>query len=174
MWMLTRDNVAPKPRREIRTAKFMVMIMWNPFGFHAIDKLPASVTMSANRFTENIPSPFEEKIFPDGREAHGRRLVVHLDDAPVHNHRMKASFLADHNMVRLQHPYSRDLARSDFYLFPAVKEKLKDIKMVDEEDLFYQLQELLNDTPIRELRKVFAGWIKRLVDVSKGDRSYIS
>jgi hypothetical protein len=40
--------------------------------------------------------------------------------------------------------------------------------MVDEEDLFYRLQELLNDIPIRELRKVFIAWNKRLVDVSRG------
>jgi hypothetical protein len=55
-----------------------------------------------------------------------------------------------------------------------VKEKLKDTEMVDEEDLFYRLQELLNDILIRELRKVFTSWIKRLVDVSKGNGSYIS
>jgi hypothetical protein len=68
---------------------------------------------------------------------------------------MTTSFLADHNMVRLQHPpYSPNLAPSDFSLFPTVKEKLKDIEMVDEEDLFYPLQEFLNDIPIRELRKV--------------------
>jgi hypothetical protein len=55
-----------------------------------------------------------------------------------------------------------------------VKAKLKNIEMVDEEDLFYRLQDLLNDIPIRELRTVFTAWIKRLVDVSKGDGSYIS
>jgi hypothetical protein len=35
-------------------------------------------------------------------------------------------------------------------------------------------QELLTDLPIRELRKVFTPRIKRLVDVNKGDGSYIS
>jgi hypothetical protein len=55
----------------------------------------------------------------------------------------------------------------DLYLFSTVKAKLKDIEMVDEGDLFYRLQELLNDL-IRELRKVFTAWIKRLVDASKG------
>jgi hypothetical protein len=38
--------------------------------------------------------------------------------------------------------------------------KPKDIEMVDEKDLFCRLQELLNDIPIRELRKVFTAWIK--------------
>jgi hypothetical protein len=52
--------------------------------------------------------------------------------------------------------------------------KIKDIEMIDEADLFSRLQELLIDIPIRELCKVFTVWIKRLVDVNKGDGSYIS
>jgi hypothetical protein len=152
----------------------MFTIMCNPLGFHVIDRLPDGVTMNANYFTENILGSLEEKIFPDGRAAHGRRLVVHMDDAAVHNCEMTTNFLAYHNEVRLRHSlYSPDLAPSDFYLSPTVKEKLKDIEMVDEEDLFYRLQERLSDIPIRELRNVFNAWIKRLIDVSKGDGSYM-
>jgi hypothetical protein len=122
MWTLMRDDVASKPRREIRTAKFIFMIMWNLLGFHVIVKLPDGVTMNANYFTENILGPREEKIFTDGRAAHERRLVVRMDNAPVHNCGMTTNFFADHNMVPLQHsPYSPDLAASGFYLFPTVK-----------------------------------------------------
>jgi hypothetical protein len=89
----------------------------------------------ANYFTENIIGTLEETIFPDGRAAHGRRLVVRMNNAPVHNCGMTTNFLADHNMVRLRHPpYSPDLAPNDFYLFPTVEEKLKEVEMVDEED----------------------------------------
>jgi hypothetical protein len=64
---------------------------------------------------------------------------------------MTASFPADDNIAQPEHPpYSPDLAPSDFYLFRTVKEKLKDIEMVDEEDLSYRLQEHLNDIQIRE------------------------
>jgi hypothetical protein len=78
--------------------------MWNSLGFHVINKLPNGATMNANYFTENILGPIEEKIFPDGRPARGRRHVVHLDNAPVHNCGMTKSFFADHNLVRFQHP----------------------------------------------------------------------
>jgi hypothetical protein len=151
---------------EIRTAKPMFTIMCNLLGFQVIDKLSDGVTMDANYFTENSLGPLGEKIFPDGRAALGRRRVVYMDNAHVHNCGMTACFLACHNMVRFQHqPYSPDLAPSHFYLFSTVK-KLKDIEMVDEKDLFYRLQELLNDIPIRVLRKVFTVWIKRLVNVN--------
>jgi hypothetical protein len=72
--------------------------MWNRLGFHLIDKLPDGVVMNANYFAENILGPLEQKIFKDGR-AHGRRLVVHMDNVPVHNYRMTTSFRADYNMV---------------------------------------------------------------------------
>jgi hypothetical protein len=39
----------------------MFMIMWNPTGFHSIDKLPDGVTMNAKYFPENILGPLEEK-----------------------------------------------------------------------------------------------------------------
>jgi hypothetical protein len=121
----------------------MFTITWNSRGFRVINKLPDGVTMNPNYFSELILGPLEEKIFPDGRAAHGRRLVMHMDSAPLHNCGMTTSFLADHNMVQLQHPpYSPGFAPSDVYLFPAVKEKLKDTEMVDKEDLFCRLQVL--------------------------------
>jgi hypothetical protein len=46
--------------------------------------------------------------------------------------------------------------------------------MIDEEDLFSRLRELLNEIPVRELRKIFDPWIKRFTAVAQGDGSYIS
>jgi hypothetical protein len=78
-------------------------------------------------------------------------------------------------MVRLKHhPYSPDLAPSDFYLFPTITEKLTDIRMVDEGDLFERLHELLKAIPRKELDKVFGIWINRLMIVSQSDGADIS
>jgi hypothetical protein len=83
--------------------------------------------------------------------------------------------MAERNMIRLKNPpYSPDLAPSDFYLFPTIKERPTNIQVVDEEDLFCQWRELLNTIPVRELRKAFDTWIKRLAAVTQGDGSYIS
>jgi hypothetical protein len=77
--------------------------------------------------------------------------------------------MAEHNMIRLKHPpYSPDLTPCDFYLLPTIKERLTDTQMVGETDLFYRLRELLNEIPVRELRKVFDTWIKRLTAVTRG------
>jgi hypothetical protein len=46
--------------------------------------------------------------------------------------------------------------------------------MVDEEDLFYPLKDLLNRILRRDLAKVFGTWINCLMAVSQGDAAYIS
>jgi hypothetical protein len=92
-----------------------------------------------------------------------------LDNCSIHTSRPSEVFLAGHNLIRLKHPpYSSDLAPSDFYLFPAIKERLTYIQMVDEEDLFYRLRELLNEVPVRELGKLLDTWIKHLTAVTRG------
>jgi hypothetical protein len=59
-------------------------------------------------------------------------------------------------------------------LFPTIKEKLKDIQMVGEEDLFPRLQEKFNSISGIELDKVFGTWINPLMIGSRGDEASIS
>jgi hypothetical protein len=80
-----------------------------------------------------------------------------------------------HSMIRLKHsPYSPDLVLSDLSFFPKTNEKLRNIQMVDEEDVFPQLQELLDGIFRKESDKVFGTWINRLIIVSQGDGADIS
>jgi hypothetical protein len=51
--------------------------------------------------------------------------------------------------------HSPDLASSNFYLFPTVKEKLERIQVADEDQLFECLQEILRDIYQEELNGVF-------------------
>jgi transposase len=61
MWTVVRDEVVTKPRRDIQTAKFMFTVMWNPLGFHVIDKLVTGVRMNGESCATNTLSRFEEK-----------------------------------------------------------------------------------------------------------------
>jgi hypothetical protein len=137
MWTLSRDDVAPNPKDDIRTETFMFPVIWNPLGFQVVDKLAASTKTSNGYFITNILEPLEQNIFSNGRKPHAKRLTVHLDNCSIHTSGASEAFMAEQNMIRLKHPlYPPDLALSDFYLFPTIKERLTDIQMVDEEDLF--------------------------------------
>jgi hypothetical protein len=117
--------------------------------------------MSSDSFPTNHLVRLEQKMLPTGRRPQAKRHFL-SGETEV--------YISEPNTRRLKHPpYSPDLAPSDFYLFPTIKEKLKDIQMVDEEDLFYRLQELLNGISCKELDKVFGTWINRLMIVSQGD-----
>jgi hypothetical protein len=175
MRILSRDDVARNPKHDIRTQKFMFTVIWNPLGFQAVNKLPTGTKMNNDYFISNILEPLEQKIFPKGRKPHAKRLTIHLDNCLIHTSEASEVFMAEDNGIRLKNfPLSRDLAPSDCYLFPTIEERLTDIQMVDEEDPFYRLRELLNEIPVRELRKVPDTWIKRLLAITRADGSYIS
>jgi transposase len=90
--------------------------------------------MESDYFSTNILGPVEQKVFPTGRNPHAKRSTIHRDNGSIQTSRTTEEYIRQHNMIRVQHPlYSPDLAPSDFYLFPTIKEKLKDIQMVDEE-----------------------------------------
>jgi hypothetical protein len=108
----------------------------------------------------NIFDPLEQEMFPAGRRPHAKRLTLHLENCSIYMSEAIEVDINRHNMIWLKHPpYSPNLAPSDCYLFQTVKEKLKNIQMVDERDLFCRLQELLNGTCHQELDKVSGTWI---------------
>jgi hypothetical protein len=110
------------------------MIMWNPSGFYVIDRLPNNTKMNSDPFVTNIFIPLEEAIFPRGREPHQKRLMVHLGNCSAHTSRALTDWLEEQGMRRMSHSlYSLDLALSDFYLFPIMKEKFERIQVVDED-----------------------------------------
>jgi hypothetical protein len=50
MWTLSRDYMIIKPRHDIQSIKFMFTIIWNPHGFHVVDKLPNDTKKNSNFF----------------------------------------------------------------------------------------------------------------------------
>jgi histone-lysine N-methyltransferase SETMAR len=126
----------------------MFTMIWSPLRFQVVDKLPTGTKMNSDYFIINVLEPLEQKIFPNGRKSHAKRLIVHLDNCSTHTSGASEVFMAEHNMIRLKHPpYSPDLAPGDFCLFRTIKERLTDTLMVEEADLFYRLRELLMKFP---------------------------
>jgi hypothetical protein len=112
--------------------------------------------MKSDYFTTNLLVLLEQEPFPDGRRLNTKRLAIHFDNCSMHMSWATEIYITEHNMTRIKHPPdSPDLKTSDLYLFPTIKERLKDIQMIDEEDLFYPLKELSKGIPRRELAKVF-------------------
>jgi hypothetical protein len=74
-------------------------------------------------------------------------------------------------MVSMQHPpYSPDLATSDFYLFPKVKEGIEHTDITDKGQLFEELHTILRSIPGEELERVVDTWREPVQNVNQSRR----
>jgi hypothetical protein len=147
----------------------MFTMIWNPSGFYVIDRFPNHNKLNSAYFVTNIPIPIEQAIFPGGRASHEKRLVVHFGSCSVQTSRVSTDWLEENNILRMPHtPYSPDMAPSDLYLFPTVKEKLECIQLADEDQFFECVQGVLRGLDQQELNIIFQAWVHRVQKVSEG------
>ena len=73
----------------------------------------------------------------------------------------KEEFLATKQITVLEHPaYSLDLAPSDFFLFPRIKEILKGRHFDDIDDIRSNTTAALKATPQNQFQNCIAGWTR--------------
>jgi hypothetical protein len=174
MWMLSRDHLVPKPRHDIQSKNFMLMMISNPSGFCVVNALQNDTKMNSAYFITNLHILLEQSIFSRGRAPHGKQQVVRLDNCSVHKSRIPTDWLKEHNILRMPHSaYSLYLAFNDFYLFPRVKAKLERIQLADEDQFFECLQEVFKGIDLDKLNTVFQACVHRVQEVSEGNGDYI-
>jgi histone-lysine N-methyltransferase SETMAR len=107
----------PKENDTQFNQKFMLMIVWNPRGFHLIKVLENGRKFNAGYYITEILEELSQwrSIEAAGNE---QKLLVHADNARPHTPKLSTQCFNDNRMKSAPHPpYSPDLAPSDFYLF---------------------------------------------------------
>jgi hypothetical protein len=133
MWTRARYEVVTKPRRDIQTEKFMFAVIWNPLGFHVIDKLPTGARMNGE-CRPTISLRDSKKIFREERTAHAKTLIVYAGNCSIHTSGATEEYVKQNSIMRIRHSlHSADLETRDFHLFPSAKKKLKNTRMVNED-----------------------------------------
>ena len=88
--------------------------------------------------------------------------ILHHDNAPAHTALPVREFLATKQITVLEHPaYSPDLAPSDFFLFPKIKEILKGRHFDDIDDIRNSTTAALKAIPQNHFQNCFEGWTRR-------------
>ena len=88
--------------------------------------------------------------------------ILHHDNAPAHRALSVRECLATKRITVLEHPvYSPDLAPSDFFLFPKIKEILKGRHFDDIDDIRSNTTAALKPIPQNHFQNCFEGWTKR-------------
>ena len=84
--------------------------------------------------------------------------ILHHDNAPAHTAVSVTEFLATKQITVLEHPaYSPDLAPSDFFLFPKIKEILKGRHFDDIDDIRSNTTAALKAIPQNHSQNCFEG-----------------
>jgi hypothetical protein len=170
MWTLSRDDVATKTRLDIQSKEFMLTIIWTTTGFYIVDRLPNDNKMNSAYLMTYILPPLEQTIFSRGRAPHQKPLVSHLGNYSVYVRRGSRDWLDEYDMRRRpQRLDSPDLASSDFYLFPTVKEKLERTQVADEDEIFELLRAILRRIDREELNRVFQSEVWGVQEASENN-----
>jgi histone-lysine N-methyltransferase SETMAR len=153
----------------IRDRTMMVIIVWNPQGFHLVDRLPKGQKFNANYYIGRILQLFLESR-STGR---GSGFIIHADNARPNTARKTLKFCRENLLEMAPHPpYSPDLAPSDFFLFEHVKHVLEGAEFPSEETLLTAIQRVLSDLTGDTLRVVFAKWVEWLNWVALNEGHY--
>ena len=90
-----------------------------------------------------------------------KNFQLHHDNAPAHSAHVIHAFLAKNSMSLVrQAPYSSDLARCDFWLFPKLKTILKGRRFQSRENTMKKSTEELGSIPEEEFKRCFEKWQK--------------
>jgi hypothetical protein len=66
--------------------------------------LPEGQIMNSTYFIECVPCPLTELCYPQGRGTHERRVMLHSDDASIHNTEGIQKSLANFGFRRMEYP----------------------------------------------------------------------
>ena len=96
--------------------------------------VPVGVTVNGDYYRWVLKDKLRPAIRKKRPDFLQEGVILHHDNAPVHKSRVVSELVEGYSWELLEHPpYSPDLAPCDFYLFPKLKDMLRDCRFEDED-----------------------------------------
>jgi hypothetical protein len=109
----------------------------------------------------------------ESRQKPLRGIMVHLDNARLHNDRKSEAILTATKARRIPaSTYSPDLSPSDFFLFGMLEERMSGTSFSPSDELISAISELIASFPKDQLGTIYKNWMKRLNWAIKHWREY--
>ncbi|CAK1592430.1 unnamed protein product [Parnassius mnemosyne] len=131
-WKRASSPTPKKFKVSSSAAKVMASVFWDAQCIIMVEYLENGATITGSYYAEQIRRLRE--AFKEKRRGKLRAGVLfHQDNAPAHKAAVAMAAIQETGFELLEHPpYSPDLAPSDFYLFPRLKERLRGKKFEDD------------------------------------------
>jgi hypothetical protein len=119
--------------------------------------------MNSTYFAKCVLRPSIEICYLHGKGTHERIVMLHFDNALVHNTEVAQESLANFGFRRMEYrPHSSDLAPRDFFLFGTMKQAFGGQYFDSIDDLFMGVEASLGGLSVDFLHAVFQEWVRRL------------
>ena len=131
-WKRPSSPTPKKFKTQPSAGKIMGSVFWDSQGLIMIEYLEHGATITGNVYADQIKK-LRQEIIEKRRGKLAKKVLFHQDNAPAHKSAVAMAAIQDAGFEILDHPpYSPDLAPSDFYLFPRLKEHLRGKKFEDD------------------------------------------
>ena len=160
VWVFENEEYPTKVVRSRSTSKQMVACFFTKTGHVATMALENQKTVNSAWYTTIcLPQVFDELRKTNKR----RRIILHHDNASSHTSCHTNEFLAAKNIELMGHPpYSPDLAPSDFFLFPTIKDKLRGQRFSTPETAVEAFKNRVLEVSHEEWKKCYDKWFERM------------
>lgn len=137
---------SPTPKKFKVTSsagKVVASVFWDAEGIIKIEYLEKGATITGSYYAKQIKR-LREAIKEKRRGKLRAGVLFHQDNAPPHKAGVAMAAIHDAGFECLEHPpYSPDLAPSDFYLFPRLKEDLRGHKFANDSEVMAAVEAFL-------------------------------
>ena len=164
----------PKKAKVFKSkTKVMLIAVFDAHGIVYAEFLPQGQTINQHVYT-NILWRLMRSVREKRRELwETRSWLLHCYHAPAHNALEFREFLAKNNIAVLeQPPYSPDLASCDFFLFPKLKEVIKETRFQDAATIKTTVTRELRAIPEESFQKFVEAWQWRLEKCIRAQEEY--
>ncbi|XP_047122427.1 histone-lysine N-methyltransferase SETMAR-like isoform X1 [Hydra vulgaris] len=144
-WLASSDPVPKTPKPRIHQQKVLLCIWWTKAGIVHYELLPSGQTISAEIYSAQLNRVSVVLHQKQAALANRKGVVFHQDNARPHTAKITRETLARLQWEILPHPsYSPDLAPSDYYLFLALDNHMRNRQFQNREDLENELNHIFS------------------------------
>ena len=162
VWKHPTSPSPEKAQLSKSAGKVMAIIFCDIRGFVLCHMFPNKTTVNGEYYSHLIQTQLQHAVREKRPDLYRSGYILHQDNAPVHMSRRVQDTILSLGIETPPHPpYSPGLAICDFWLFPVMKDMLREQKHESREEFGVSITKVLRGMSRDGLEHVFCTWTDR-------------